>query len=69
MRRVSWEVGRDRAARLMLQAGLRGMTRGITGCTSVGSAVDGKFPDRFKCNFTAIALDQSWVMDLPSVST
>jgi len=69
MRRVSWEVGRDRSARLMLQTGLRGMTRGITGCTSVGLAVDGKFPDRFKCNFTALDLDQSWVVDLSSVST
>ena len=70
MRRAGWEIGRDQTARLMRNAGLRGVTRGrrVFPTTPAGQAA-GRFPELVQRAFTAEAPNRLWVADIIYVPT
>jgi putative transposase len=65
----SHRVGRDRVARLMRQAGLRGVVRGRKPFTTVTDPVDHRPEDLVQRRFSAPAPNRLWVADLTYVRT
>lgn len=64
------DVGRDRVARLMRQAGIRGAKRrGKPWRTTIPDPTAQKAPDRVNRDFTAQAPDQLWVGDFTYLRT
>jgi len=69
LRRESFEVGRDRVARLMRELSLAGVVRGKVKRTTVSGASLQPVPDLVDRNFQAAAPNRLWVADLTYVST
>jgi putative transposase len=69
LRRESFEVGRDRVARLMRELSLAGVVRGKVKRTTVSGASLEPVPDLVDRNFQAAAPNRLWVADLTYVST
>jgi len=69
LRRESFEVGRDRVARLMRELSLAGVVRGKVKRTTVSGASLEPAPDLVDRNFQAAAPNRLWVADLTYVST
>jgi putative transposase len=67
--REGHRVGRDRVARLMRQAGLRGVVRGRKPFTTVTDPVDHRPEDLVQRRFSAPAPNRLWVADLTYVRT
>jgi len=64
------QVGRDRVARLMRAAGIRGAKRrGKPWRTTIGDPAAQKRPDLVKRDFTAVAPDRLWVGDFTYLRT
>ena len=68
-RRAGHDIGRDQVARLMRQAGIRGIKRGRRIITTRRDDSAPRSPDLVKRNFTASAPNQLWVTDLTYVPT
>jgi len=68
-RRAGHDIGRDQVARLMRQAGIRGVKRGRRVITTRRDDKAPRSPDLVKRNFTATAPNQLWVTDLTYVPT
>ena len=68
-RRAGHDIGRDQVARLMRQAGIRGVKRGRRVITTRRDDSAPRSPDLVKRNFTASAPNQLWVTDLTYVPT
>ena len=68
-RRAGHDIGRDQVARLMRQAGIRGVKRGRRVITTKRDDSAARSPDLVKRNFTASAPNQLWVTDLTYVPT
>jgi putative transposase len=68
-RRVGHDIGRDQVARLMRQAGIRGMKRGRRVITTRRDDNATRSPDLVKRNFTAERPNALWVTDLTYVPT
>jgi putative transposase len=68
-RRSGHDIGRDQVARLMRQAGIRGVKRGRRVITTKRDDSAPRSPDLVKRNFTASAPNQLWVTDLTYVPT
>ena len=62
-------VGRKRVARLMLAAGIAGVSRRRFVVTTKRSATEGAAPDLVERNFTATAPNELWVADITYVPT
>ena len=69
MRRAGHEIGRDQVARLMRQAGIRGIRRGKQVITTRPDPAGSRATDLVKRQFTADAPNRLWVLDLTYVST
>jgi putative transposase len=69
MRRAGHEIGRDQVARLMRQAGIRGVRRGKQVITTRSDPAGSRAVDLVKRQFTADAPNRLWVLDLTYVST
>jgi putative transposase len=70
LRREGEQVGRDRVARLMRQAGIQGAKRrGKPWRTTTPDPTAPKRPDLVKRDFTATAPDRLWVGDLSYLRT
>jgi putative transposase len=69
MRRAGHEIGRDQVARLMRQAGIRGVRRGKQVYTTRPDPAGSRAVDLVKRQFTADAPNRLWVLDLTYVST
>jgi putative transposase len=67
--RASHEIGRDQVARLMRQAGIRGVKRGRRVITTKRDDTAPRSPDLVKRNFTAERPNALWVTDLTYVPT
>ena len=63
------QVGRDRVARLMRQAGLHGVVRGRKPFTTVSDPTDNRPDDLVQRRFSAAAPNRLWVADLTYVRT
>jgi putative transposase len=63
------EVGRDRVARLMAAAGLRGVRRGKFKRTTISDDAGVRPADLVDRNFSAAAPDRLWLADITYVST
>jgi putative transposase len=63
-RRAGHDIGRDQVARLMRQAGIRGMKRGRRVITTRRDDNATRSPDLVKRNFTAERPNALWVTDL-----
>jgi putative transposase len=68
-RRAGHDIGRDQVARLMRQAGLRGVKRGRRIVTTKRDDSAPRSPDLVKRNFTAERPNALWVTDLTYVPT
>jgi putative transposase len=68
-RRAGHDIGRDQVARLMRQAGLRGVKRGRRVITTKRDDSAPRSPDLVKRNFTAERPNALWVTDLTYVPT
>jgi putative transposase len=68
-RRSGHDIGRDQVARLMRQAGLRGVKRGRRVITTRSDDKAPRSPDLVKRDFTATSPNQLWVTDLTYVPT
>jgi putative transposase len=68
-RRAGHDIGRDQVARLMRQAGIRGVKRGRRVITTRRDDKAPRSPDLVKRNFSASAPNQLWVTDLTYVAT
>jgi len=68
-RRAGHDIGRDQVARLMRQAGIRGVKRGRRVITTRRDDSAPRSPDLVKRNFTASAPNRLWVTDLTYVPT
>lgn len=68
-RKAGYEIGRDQTARLMRQAGIRGIKRSKRVRTTRSDASAERSPDLVDRDFTATAPNQLWVMDLTYVPT
>lgn len=64
MRREGWDIGRDQCARLMRQAGMRGVIRGRRPRTTRPSSAPDHRPDLVERNFHAAGLNRLWVADI-----
>jgi putative transposase len=62
-------VGRDRVARLMREAGLRGISRRRFVTTTVRGATSRPAPDLVERRFVAAGPDQLWVADITYIRT
>ena len=69
MVRAGHDVGRDQVARLMREAGLRGVRRSKRVRTTKRDDAAPRSPDLVERNFTATAPNQLWVTDLTFVPT
>jgi putative transposase len=69
MRRAGHEIGRDQVARLMRQAGIRGVRRGKQVITTRPDPAGTRAVDLVRRQFTAVAPNRLWVLDLTYVST
>ena len=69
MRRAGHQIGRDQVARLMRQAGIRGVRRGRRVFTTRPDPGAARSPDLVKRVFTADRPNALWVLDLTYVST
>ena len=69
LNREGHQVGRDRVARLMRAAGLRGVVRGRKPFTTVSDPTDQRPDDLVQRRFTAPAPNRLWVADLTYVRT
>ena len=69
LNREGHQVGRDQVARLMRQAGLRGVVRGRRPFTTVSDPADRRPDDLVQRRFTAAAPNRLWVADLTYVRT
>src|ERR687897_772610 len=69
LNREGHRVGRDRVARLMHQAGLRGVVRGRTVFTTVSDRTNQRPDDLVRRRFSASAPNRLWVADLTYVRT
>ena len=69
MMRAGHDVGRDQVARLMREAGLRGVRRSKRVRTTKRDDAAPRSPDLVERNFTATAPNQLWVTDLTFVPT
>jgi putative transposase len=69
MRRSGEDVGRDQVARLMRQAGIRGVNRSKKVRTTVPDEGAGRHPDLVDRKFVAEAPNVLWVTDLTYVPT
>jgi putative transposase len=67
--RAGHEIGRDQVARLMRQAGIRGVKRGRRVITTKRDDRATRSPDLVKRNFTAERPNALWVTDLTYVPT
>jgi putative transposase len=68
MRRAGYEIGRDRVARLMRLAGVKGIVRGDhTTRTTVSSPVNDRYADLVQRNWTPGAPNTRWVADFTYV--
>ena len=68
-RRAGHDIGRDQVARLMRQAGIRGVKRGRRVVTTKRDDTAPRSPDLVKRNFTAERPNALWVTDLTYVPT
>ncbi len=68
-RRAGHDIGRDQVARLMRQAGIRGVKWGRRVVTTRRDDMTARSPDLVKRDFTATAPNQLWVTDLTYVPT
>jgi putative transposase len=68
-RRAGHDIGRDQVARLMRQAGIRGVKRGRRVITTRRDDNAPRSPDLVKRNFTAERPNALWVTDLTYVPT
>jgi transposase InsO family protein len=68
-RRAGIDIGRDQTARLMRQAGIRGVLRSKRVRTTRRDQDAGRHPDLVGRQFTATAPNQLWVTDLTFVAT
>jgi putative transposase len=68
-RRAGHDIGRDQVARLMRQAGIRGIKRGKRVITTRRNDQADRSPDLVKRDFTATVPNQLWVTDLTYVPT
>lgn len=68
-RKAGYEIGRDQIARLMRQAGIRGIKRSKRVRTTRSDDSAERSPDLVDRDFTATAPNQLWVMDLTYVPT
>jgi putative transposase len=68
-RRAGHDIGRDQVARLMRQAGIRGVKRGRRVITTKRDDSAPRSPDLVKRNFTAERPNALWVTDLTYVPT
>jgi putative transposase len=68
-RRAGHDIGRDQVARLMRQAGIRGVKRGRRVITTRRDDKAPRSPDLVKRNFTAERPNALWVTDLTYVPT
>lgn len=70
MHRAGWQIGRDQIARLMREAGVRGVVRGRRPRTSMAApdATDER-PDLVERDFAAAAPGKLWVADITYVRT
>ena len=69
MMRAGHDVGRDQVARLMREAGLRGVRRSKRVRTTKRDDAAPRSPDLVERDFTATAPNQLWVTDLTYVPT
>jgi putative transposase len=69
LNREGHQVGRDRVARLMRQAGLHGVVRGRKIFTTRTDTADHRPDDLVQRRFTAPAPNRLWVADLTCVRT
>lgn len=69
MRRAGSRIGRDQYARLMRQAGLRGVVRGRKPCTTRSAAAVDHRPDLVERNVHASRPNRLWVADITYVRT
>ena len=69
MMRAGHDVGRDQVARLMREAGLRGVRRSKRVRTTKRDDAAPRSPDLVERDFTATAPNQLWVTDLTFVPT
>ena len=69
MMRAGHDVGRDQVARLMREAGLRGVRRSKRVRTTKRDDAAPRSPDLVERNFTATGPNQLWVTDLTFVPT
>jgi len=69
LRAAGTRVGRKRVARLLKQAGLRGVSRRKWVTTTIRSAHDRPAPDLVQRRFVATAANQVWVADITYVPT
>ena len=67
MRRASWEISRDQAARLMRAAGLQGVRRGRKPITTKPAREPDARPDMVERRFTADRPHRLWVADITYV--
>jgi putative transposase len=67
--RAGHDIGRDQVARLMRQAGIRGLKRGRRVVTTKRDDKATRSPDLVKRNFTAERPNALWVTDLTYVPT
>ena len=68
-RRAGLDVGRDRVARLMKVAGIRGASRARKRFTTRADPTAERAPDLVKRDFTASRPDETWVADFTYCST
>lgn len=69
LRRGGWRVGKKRVARLMIQAGIRGVMRQGYKPTTVRNKRDRPAPDLVNRAFHAHAPDLLWVADITEIPT
>ncbi len=69
LRRGGWRVGKKRVARLMIQAGIRGVMRQGYKPTTVRNKRDRPAPDLVNRAFHAEAPDLLWVADITEIPT
>jgi len=67
--RAGYDIGRDQVARLMRQAGIRGVTRAKSRFTTKADPGAVRAPDLVKRNFSASRPDELWVADFTYCST
>ena len=69
LRRESFDVGRDRVARLMRSLGIAGVVRGKAKRTTIPAATAERPADLVRRDFSAAAPNRKWVADITYVST